>query len=83
MDGFALDETVVVVDAPFTVSVSAADVLPDRLVLPAYTAVMECAAAVSENKVSCAELLERLAEPSEAEPSINVTVPLAVLPAGG
>jgi len=44
---------------------------------------MECAPTVKVGTVSCAELLERAAEPSEVEPSMNVTDPVAVMPVGG
>ena len=43
----------------------------------------ECVPTVNAETASCAELDESVAEPSEVEPSINVTAPVAVVPAGG
>lgn len=52
--------------------------LPAKLESPLYFAVMECAPAVSEERVSWAEAPERFAEPSEEPPSKKVTVPVGV-----
>ena len=73
----------VVVVSPLTVCVSAAEVLGSKFALPAYVAVIECVPTVSEETVSCAEFPPRVALPREVEPSRNVTVPVAVVPAGG
>jgi hypothetical protein len=44
---------------------------------------MECVPTESEETVSCAEFPAKIALPREVEPSRNVTVPVAVVPAGG
>lgn len=46
-------------------------------------AVTACVPTVNAGTVSCAELEERAPEPSEVEPSMKVTVPVAVVPVGG
>ena len=51
--------------------------------MPAYVAVMECVPTASEGTLICAELLDREADPRVVEPSMNVTVPVAVIPDGG
>ena len=46
-------------------------------------AVIECVPAAKAETVSCTELLDMLAVPREFAPSMNVTLPVAVIPAGG
>lgn len=81
--GFGFAVTVVVVEAWLTVCVKTTEVLPFKLELPLYTAVIECDPVVSEETASWAELPESVADPSELEPSKNVTVPVAETPEGG
>jgi len=78
--GFALDVSTVEVAAGFTVSGSAADVLPEKFRSPVYVAVMECEPSAKFPTEICATLLERFAAPSELVPSKKVTVPLARSP---
>jgi hypothetical protein len=45
--------------------------------------VIECVPTVNAETTNCAEFDESVAEPSEVAPSMNVTAPVAVVPAGG
>jgi len=76
-EGFELDAKAVVVLALFTVWMSAADVLPLKLLSPAYWAVIECPPTerlVVEKVATPFEL--RAADPSAVPPSRNCTVPV-------
>lgn len=79
--GLLEDPSVVVVEAWFTVWMSAGDVLPAYVASPPYTAVMEWLPAVSKEvaKLAWPEPLSD-AEPSVVLPSLKVTVPVGVLP---
>jgi hypothetical protein len=70
-----------IVASSFPDSLSA--MLGSKFALPAYIAVMECVPTESEETVSCAEFPANVALPREVEPSRNVTVPVAVVPAVG
>lgn len=79
-DGFTEDVTRAEVAALFTVCASAAEVLPKSVALPTYTAVMECVPAARVDVFMAAVPPLSVAEPSVDAPSLNVTVPSAVLP---
>jgi len=79
VEGFVEDVSAVVVAALFTVCASVVDVLDALLASPLYTAVMECAPAVSVDTDSDADPLTTVAEPSADVPSRNCTVPVAAV----
>lgn len=75
-----LEASVVVVLAVLTVSTRAPDVLPVKFPSPLYFAVIECVPPRSGETLSCALLLETVADPSDVAPSKNVTLPVALPP---
>jgi hypothetical protein len=78
LDGLALEMTVVVVVALFTVCESAGDALAEWFESPPYCAVMEWEPTASVDADNTATPLALRAEvPSVDAPSMNVTVPLA------
>ena len=76
--GFGVLLAVVVVLAWPTVCVWIADVLPTKLALPAYTAVMLCEPTLSADVLMLALPPDSVAVPSEVRPSKNCTLPVAV-----
>jgi hypothetical protein len=80
--GFAELASAVVLADLLTVTVFADDVLPEKLPSPAYTAVIVWLPAVRFDfeSVACPDDTEPV--PSVVEPSLNVTVPVAVPAAG-
>ena len=80
----ALAIRAVAVCARLTVTVTAADVLPELFVSPPYTAVIECdpIASVAVVKVATPVAFS-VPVPSVADPSMNVTVPVGVVPPDG
>ena len=78
VDGFRLDDTLVVVECGLTVCVSGADVLVLKFASPLYLAVIECDPAVSADVDSCALPPLTATTPSDVAPSRNCTVPVAV-----
>jgi hypothetical protein len=77
-DGLADDPTTVELLLLFTVCVTALDVLVVKLLSPPYTAVIECAATLSELVLNVAWPELRVPVPMVVAPSLKVTVPLGV-----
>jgi hypothetical protein len=78
-DGFAGELTDVVVEAWFTVCVNVDDVLPLKALSPPYTAVIECEPGARLAGVRVAVPPDSTPVPSVVVPSLNVTVPVALL----
>ncbi len=79
-DGLSEEITLVLVEIPFTVCVSAAEVLGSNAESPRYEAVMECEPTLSAEVESVADPAFSVAVPSEIVPSKNSTVPVGVPP---
>ena len=78
--GFVLAAIAVDVAAGFTVSFSAADVLPAKFVSPLYCAVMDWEPAGKEETVSCAVPFESETVPRVVVPFRKVTEPVGPVP---
>ena len=79
-EGFELELTFVAVAACATLCATGAEVLAVKLESPLYLAVTEWEPSEREARVNCAELPDRVAEPSEEPPSKKVTFPVGVPP---
>lgn len=79
-EGFPLEDFTVVVAAGFTVSTRFDEVLPVKLVSPAYRAEIACVPALEDPpaSVNCAVPDETLAEPICALPSKKATFPVGL-----
>ena len=78
VEGFSEEVTEVVVGWPITVCVSAAEVLPAKVLSPEYFAVMVCGPAVNVEVVNVACPTLRVPVPRIVGPSKNATVPVGV-----
>lgn len=79
VEGFGDALTDVVLLALVTTCDNAADVLEESLASPPYTAVIECVPPVSAEVLNVACPLPNVPVPRVVEPSLKVTVPVAVL----
>ena len=82
VDGFADELTFVVVVALLTVCCTAPDVLLLKVVLPPYTAVIECFPGAKDELLNLALPAANVPAPKFTAPSLNITVP-AGTPAAG
>jgi hypothetical protein len=78
--GLSDDASATVLPAMVTVCVRGAEVLAMLLASPPYSAVIECAAALSDDVVKLAVPPLTGSVPSTVAPSLNVTVPVGELP---
>ena len=78
VEGFSDEVSVTVVGARFTTWLSTEEVLPEKLALPPYTAVMDLAPALNIATRILATPFASFAVPSVAVPFMNVTVPVGV-----